>query len=453
MTSQTETAAKTSEEMQRIAGYRKNNLWSDLQKHLTYQLQETAEQVVAFNQRNEEDFRDATGDIRVLLDAQKASVTYSLDEDYEEIVSKLFTRLDDSEEGALKTQQKYADKGVETYIVFDERTAQYINRVKESVEGNDGEFYPKDKWLKSYKFQTPVFEMVGLIEDRPNIDKIQVVKNAGTLLFVGSEEELIEYAHQLSNKVIDIPVKEDSCLASLSQVGEDKYRATIDIDANSELLNCNILGQIKSHGVLLSKSGTDEDELKITVDNVSFDVDGEVPSFDTNGVEIVTKFEIGQFHITNIRNEVKTLTVTVDRNPLKRVIRIDLDNTDIPTEVCKHIASLIGKSHLLAGLNNAVVSKDQCLLGMFLVGDNEYLAKAIIPPYSSLKINPAASAVNFGLHDGSLSKVNDFNVHCPDNEQDAGKLDVTLSDDDSTATIANPYGYGVTVNIWYRLGE
>lgn len=200
MTNQTEyleTVAPSSEEMQRIAGYRKNNLWKDLQKHLTYQLQETIEQVTAFNQRHEEDFRDASGDIRVLLDAQKASVTYSLDEDYNEIVTKLFTRLDDTKEGAERTQQKYADLGVATYIVFDERTGQYINRVLETVDGTDGEHYPKDKWLKSYKYQTPVFEMVGLIEDREDAPKISVVKNAGTTMFIGSEEELIEHAFGL----------------------------------------------------------------------------------------------------------------------------------------------------------------------------------------------------------------------------------------------------------------
>lgn len=203
MTNQTEyleTVAPSSEEMQRIAGYRKNNLWKDLQKHLTYQLQETIEQVTAFNQRHEEDFRDASGDIRVLLDAQKASVTYSLDEDYNEIVTKLFTRLDDTKEGAERTQQKYADLGVATYIVFDERTGQYINRVSETVDGKDGEHYPKDKWLKSYKYQTPVFEMVGLIEDREDAPKISVVKNAGTTMFIGTEEELIAYAACLAQK-------------------------------------------------------------------------------------------------------------------------------------------------------------------------------------------------------------------------------------------------------------
>lgn len=194
MTNQTEKAAPSSEEMQRIAGYRKNNQWADLQKHLTYQLQETIEQVTAFNERNEEDFRDASGDIRVLLDAQKASVTYSLDADYNEIVEKLFTRLDDTLEGAEKTQAKYAALGVATYIVHDERTGQFINRVSETVDGTDGEHYPKDKWLKSYKFQTPTFELVGLQDDREVKPTIQVVKNAGTTMFIGSEEELIKYA-------------------------------------------------------------------------------------------------------------------------------------------------------------------------------------------------------------------------------------------------------------------
>lgn len=203
MTNQTEKAAPSSEEMQRIAGYRKNNQWADLQKHLTYQLQETIEQVTAFNERNEEDFRDASGDIRVLLDAQKASVTYSLDADYNEIVEKLFTRLDDTIEGAEKTQAKYAALGVATYIVHDERTGQYINRVSETVDGTDGEHYPKDKWLKSYKFQTPTFELVGLQDDRESHAKIQVVKNAGTTLFIGSEEELIKYAAELAVTRLD----------------------------------------------------------------------------------------------------------------------------------------------------------------------------------------------------------------------------------------------------------
>lgn len=229
MTNQTETVAPSSEEMQRIAGYRKNNRWADLQKHLTYQMQETIEQVTAFNERNEEDFRDATGDIRVLLDAQKASVTYSLDDDYNEIVNKLFTRLDDTQEGAERTQQKYADLGVATYIVFDERTGQYINRVSESCQGTDGEFYPKDKWLKSYKYQTPEFELVGLVEDREVYAKVQAFRNRDTVMFIGSEDELIQYAQDLvlQKRKADY---NDATVARLTQQGKTMVGGAIHVN-------------------------------------------------------------------------------------------------------------------------------------------------------------------------------------------------------------------------------
>lgn len=287
----TEKVANSSQEMQRIAGYRKNNLWSDLGKHLTYQLQETIEQVVAYNERNEEDFRDASGDIRVLLDAQKASVSYSLDDDYSEIVDKLFTRLDDNETCAKKTQDKYAALGVATYIVFDERTGKYINRVAETATGTDGETYPKDKWLKSYKFQTPTFELIGLIDERENKPKITTVTNSGVTMFLGTEDELLTYAKHIAiNRQAAIDIAAGATEVEMSFRGEAQNvdpefaaklsEAILDgiPEADSEMKtavgnaieNCCAMAQLKNAVLGKARHGKHLSDVRLADDGKSF---------------------------------------------------------------------------------------------------------------------------------------------------------------------------------------
>ncbi|BDH16675.1 MAG: hypothetical protein [Bacteriophage sp.] len=181
--------------VQRIAGYKPNNNWADLGKHLTYQLQETIEQVVAFNERNQEDYRDASSDVRVLLDAQQASVTWDLESDFNEVVSKLYTRFDATEEDALATQAKYAALGVETLIAQDPDTGRYVNKVAKSTRGQDGEYYPEGKFLKSVNFKLPEFALEPM-QDTAEDKKIQVVQNKDTIAFIGTMDELVAYAQE-----------------------------------------------------------------------------------------------------------------------------------------------------------------------------------------------------------------------------------------------------------------
>lgn len=197
--------------LQAVAGYKQTNDWKDLANHLKYQLQETIEQVIAFNERDQLGYRDATADVRVLLDAQQASVTWSLEKDYNEVIGKLYTRFDKTNEDALLTQEKYAKLGVKTYIVHDENTGCYVNRVLEAVDGTDGEHYPAGKWLKSINVQFPSFEEEEMLVSDYDV-KLNSFKNAGTYALIGDlptirklviEEELKQPLPKLSDMELD----------------------------------------------------------------------------------------------------------------------------------------------------------------------------------------------------------------------------------------------------------
>lgn len=175
--------------LQTIAGYKRDGNWGSLIKFLTFQLQETIEQVVAFNERDQEGFRDATADVRVLLDAQQSVIPWSLESDYNEVVGKLYTRFDPTQELAEQTQAKYKALGVTTYIVHDHTTGMYVNRVSETVDGTDGEHYPKDKWLKSVNVQFPNFDLMEMSDTQPD-SKILAVKNRDTFAVIGTKEEI-----------------------------------------------------------------------------------------------------------------------------------------------------------------------------------------------------------------------------------------------------------------------
>jgi hypothetical protein len=143
-------------------------------------------------EHNQEDFRDATADIRVLLDAQQASVSWSLEDDYNEVVRNLYTRFDKNEEDANATQEKYRKLGVPTYIVHDEKTGLYVNRVAETVSGADGEHYPKDKWLKSINFKLPSFEQKPM-QVNLSSTPITAVKNGETYAVFGTIAEIRQW--------------------------------------------------------------------------------------------------------------------------------------------------------------------------------------------------------------------------------------------------------------------
>lgn len=154
--------------LQQYAGYERNNNWADVNKIMRYLSQEYIEAIVALNARDIDGFRDAIADIRVLLDAIDAATTIDLEADYAEVINKLNTRFDKTPEDAKLTQLKYERNGVKTTIAYNEQFGIYTNIVCEDTNGLDNEFYPAGKWLKSYKFQQPIFQPL----DKPFIDSL-----------------------------------------------------------------------------------------------------------------------------------------------------------------------------------------------------------------------------------------------------------------------------------------
>lgn len=108
--------------------------------------------------------RDGIADVLVTVYGLAHRLGLDADDDFLTVVNSLYnslySRFDTTEEGAMLTHEKYAKIGVDTYYIatISDNVKRYITRVKVDCVGSDGETYPKDKWLKSYKFTQPLFQ-------------------------------------------------------------------------------------------------------------------------------------------------------------------------------------------------------------------------------------------------------------------------------------------------------
>lgn len=171
-------------QLQQYAGCKQDNKWSDVIRYMRYLGQEFIEATEAVNSRDVDSFRDAIADMRVLLDAFAACTTINIEADYSEVVAKLKTRFDVTEEDALMTQKKYAQLGVTTEIRYNEESKVYANIIVKDVTGIDGEFYPKGKFMKSHKFAEPQLKAMAQEMNDDTDDVIDGYINRGVELLL-----------------------------------------------------------------------------------------------------------------------------------------------------------------------------------------------------------------------------------------------------------------------------
>lgn len=108
------------------------------------------------------ELQDALSDKRVTLNGFATFLPISLSDNFAVTRDMLFTRFDTELHNAVRTQEKYRAIGVETYITESlvNGKSYYANKVAEDVTGDDGEFYPRDKFLKSINYKKENFQPI-----------------------------------------------------------------------------------------------------------------------------------------------------------------------------------------------------------------------------------------------------------------------------------------------------
>ena len=149
----------------------KETLESDLMRQTNIDLSECLELIEAVVTGDIPELRDALADKRVTLNGFATYLPFSLSDDFDATMEGLFTRFDSTIENAKLTQEKYAKLGVPTTIsatdVYDKEGVSisglyYANVVAEDTKGENGEFFPKGKFVKSVNFRTPSFDNAEL---------------------------------------------------------------------------------------------------------------------------------------------------------------------------------------------------------------------------------------------------------------------------------------------------
>lgn len=112
--------------------------------------------------RDVHEVRDGIQDMLVTVYGLAWRGGFPADVDAAEVVRSNLSKFDKTLEDAEITAEKYRKIGVETYYLpysskHDENLVFYVTRCAETVKGTDGKEYPKHKWLKSYRFQEPVY--------------------------------------------------------------------------------------------------------------------------------------------------------------------------------------------------------------------------------------------------------------------------------------------------------
>lgn len=88
---------------------------------------------------------------------------YPADDDFLEVVRSNMTKFDHTVEEAIETEEKYAAIGVKTvmvpvsYVAGGVQFNLIVTKSATNQVGTDGKEYPEAKWLKSIRFQEPIY--------------------------------------------------------------------------------------------------------------------------------------------------------------------------------------------------------------------------------------------------------------------------------------------------------
>lgn len=132
--------------------------WVSADQQLKIIAGEYDEVVEAVVERNIDKLRDGIADLLVTAYGMGSVLGFDVDKDMKAVTDSLYTRFDISGEDAAKTQQKYLDVGVATDVITtvigDKRYYATISAI-DQTNCKTGEFLPRGKFLKSYKYKQP----------------------------------------------------------------------------------------------------------------------------------------------------------------------------------------------------------------------------------------------------------------------------------------------------------
>ena len=141
--------------------------WQHAEQQLKVIRSEFNEIVKAIEERNMDKLRDAIADVCVTAYGMGSIIGFDVDDDYGKVINSLFTRFDETEEDARLTSEKYKQLGVLTYTQRTEVDGRvwFATKSTEDQVGNDGDDYPRDKFVKSHKFHQPILTIMPELYD------------------------------------------------------------------------------------------------------------------------------------------------------------------------------------------------------------------------------------------------------------------------------------------------
>lgn len=148
-----------------LAGNQYNGGWSAIEHQLRIiqsEWDETCDDGV--KARNIHELRDGIADVLFTVYGLAHRAGIDADSDFEKVVESQFTKFDPTVEDAALTRDKYKALGIEVYQELRQITRHNIitdcwvtYSAKDQLDAK-GRECPEGKWLKSHRFQEPVFD-------------------------------------------------------------------------------------------------------------------------------------------------------------------------------------------------------------------------------------------------------------------------------------------------------
>lgn len=148
-----------------VAGNVSNQGWSAADHQIGLIQSELKELTDAIDMRDIHETRDGIGDVLFTVYGLAHRLGLNALEDLQSVISSNWSKFDTTEEDAEKTKHKYLAWGVESEVRRYAMSSSFHYYVLVSAfdqKGTDGKNYPKGKYLKSWRFQEPVFNPLSV---------------------------------------------------------------------------------------------------------------------------------------------------------------------------------------------------------------------------------------------------------------------------------------------------
>jgi predicted HAD superfamily Cof-like phosphohydrolase len=153
-----------------LIGDPNNPDWAALERQINLIQSELDEAKDSLAKRDIETLRDDVGDVLFTAYGLGHRAGFPVDEDFGEVCRSNMTKFDSNEDDAVGTVLKYEKIGVEAratpkVVIVDGVTKTfYVTHSTKDQTGTDGRSYPGGKWLKSFRFEEPVYSNLSTAE-------------------------------------------------------------------------------------------------------------------------------------------------------------------------------------------------------------------------------------------------------------------------------------------------